>query len=253
LKGTTFANLDLISSHLGISLDRYLGIVSAITVFGFWIASLIGFLHFDLSHTPLWAIAIAVLIRTFLHTGLFIIAHDAAHGTVMTFNRKWNDFFGILAIGFYALLPYKKFCGKHQQHHNSPTEVDDPDFHAPDQPLAIAWYARFMTGYLDRTQVIRFLVIFTIIFHGLRLGFHVPGISLILFWVLPLLLSSIQLFYFGTYLPHRLPAQGYQNRHHATSHNLGVFWSALTCYHFGYHYEHHEYPQLPWFKLPLVR
>jgi beta-carotene/zeaxanthin 4-ketolase len=253
LRRTTFPILDLISSRLDLPLDRYLGIISALIVLCLWTISLFGFLQIKPANCPLWAISLLVLVRTFLHTGLFIIAHDAAHGTVLTHSRKWNDFFGNCAISLYALLPYKKFCEKHQQHHDIPAQNGDPDFHAPDRPQAIAWYARFMTGYLDRAQIIRFLVLFTIIFHGLRLGFHIPGISLILFWVLPLLLSSIQLFYFGTYLPHRLPPQGYQNRHHATSNNLNVFWSALTCYHFGYHFEHHEYPQLPWFKLPLAR
>lgn len=253
MKQTTFIRLDLISSRLNLPLDRYLGIFSAISVFCLWVVSLVGFLRVDLAQTPWLAIAAIVLIRTFLHTGLFIIAHDAAHGTVVTFSRKWNDYLGNCAITLYGLLPYNKFCEKHYQHHATPAQEGDPDFHLPNKSNPIAWYARFMMGYLDFAQVMRILIIFTIVFHGLRLGLHIPGIELVLFWVLPLLLSSMQLFYFGTYLPHRLPTEGYQNPHHALSNNLNIFWSALTCYHFGYHWEHHEYPQLPWFKLPLAR
>jgi beta-carotene/zeaxanthin 4-ketolase len=249
----TIAIVDLISSRLKLPLDRYLGILSSLIVFSLWAVTLFGFLQIDLTQTAWWAIAALVLIRTFLHTGLFIIAHDAAHGTVVPFSRQWNDLLGNSAITLYGLLPYQKFCAKHHQHHDTPAQLGDPDFHAIDKPGAIAWYARFMTGYLDFPQVMRILVIFTVVFHGLRLGFHIPGIQLVLFWVLPLLLSSMQLFYFGTYLPHRLPPQGYQNSHHALSNDLNIFWSALTCYHFGYHWEHHEYPQLPWFKLPLAR
>ncbi|MDX1976563.1 MAG: fatty acid desaturase [Pseudanabaenaceae cyanobacterium bins.68] len=233
--------------------DQYLGLISAIAIFVLWLGTLVFALSTDLAAIPNWLILLTVITRTFLHTGLFIIAHDAAHGTVVTFNRDWNAGLGNLAISLYALLPYQQFCHKHYLHHATPAQAGDPDFHAPDRSHPLAWYGQFMGGYLTLGQISRFLIIFTLIFHGLRIYLHISGWSLILFWVLPLLLSSFQLFYFGTYLPHRLPQQGYQNRHRATSQNLGVFWSALTCYHFGYHWEHHEYPHLPWFKLPLAR
>ncbi|MGL6133378.1 MAG: fatty acid desaturase, partial [Prochlorococcaceae cyanobacterium] len=65
---------------------------------------------------------------------------------------------------------------------------------------------------------------------------------------LPLALSSLQLFLFGTYLPHRGPAQAAP---HAA---ITLAWpeplSLLACYHFGYHVEHHSNPSLPWYELP---
>jgi beta-carotene ketolase (CrtW type) len=60
------------------------------------------------------------------------------------------------------------------------------------------------------------------------------------------------LFYFGTFLPHREPEEGYSNIHCAQSNSLPVFWSFITCYHFGYHQEHHEYPHVPWWHLPVI-
>ncbi|WP_208766779.1 fatty acid desaturase [Nostoc flagelliforme] len=27
----------------------------------------------------------------------------------------------------------------------------------------------------------------------------------------------------------------------------------MSCYHFGYHQEHHEYPDVPWWKLPAYK
>jgi beta-carotene ketolase (CrtW type) len=92
----------------------------------------------------------------------------------------------------------------------------------------------------------------SIIFYSLLWGLHIPMSNLILFWLLPLSLSSIQLFYFGIFLPHRRPKTGYTNRHCAKSSYYSIFWSFVTCYHFGYHWEHHEYPHLPWYKLPLA-
>jgi beta-carotene/zeaxanthin 4-ketolase len=253
LKRTNFQGLDAISSYLNIPLDPYLGIINAIAVAGFWFLSLFVALQFDPTHLSPWLVFLIILVRTFLHTGLFIVAHDAAHGTVAPQSQVWNHRLGNLAISLYALLPYHKFLKNHHLHHALPAQTDDPDFHAPGRSHPVTWYMEFMATYLDRAQVIRFLIFFTIIFHGLRLGLHIPGLSLVMFWVLPILLSSMQLFYFGTYLPHRMPLQGYQNPHHATSSNFDTLWSFLTCYHFGYHWEHHEYPHLPWFKLPLAR
>jgi beta-carotene ketolase (CrtW type) len=45
---------------------------------------------------------------------------------------------------------------------------------------------------------------------------------------------------------------GYTNPHRAQSNPLPIFWSFITCYHFGYHQEHHEYPHVPWWKLPEI-
>jgi beta-carotene ketolase (CrtW type) len=107
-----------------------------------------------------------------------------------------------------------------------------------------------MQGYLDDRQRLQVFIWFTVIFHGVRVGAQVSAVNILLFWVLPILLSSLQLFFFGTYLPHRQPSAGYTNRHHARSNYFPEWLSFLTCYHFGYHWEHHEYPDLPWFELP---
>ncbi len=94
---------------------------------------------------------------------------------------------------------------------------------------------------------------FGIIFLVLHFGAHICIANLLLFWILPILLSTLQLFFFGTYLPHRFAigeAEKAGNSHHAISSNYPIVLSFLTCYHFGYHWEHHEYPFLPWYKLP---
>ena len=100
---------------------------------------------------------------------------------------------------------------------------------------------------------------------------HISHWNLIVFWVVPSLLSSAQLFYYGTYLVHReLPLQGQQStestQNSPTSDTQAsnpeapsihstyrpYFWSLVTCYHFGYHQEHHEFPNVPWWKLPGI-
>ncbi|MGB2926523.1 MAG: fatty acid desaturase, partial [Limnothrix sp.] len=69
------------------------------------------------------------------------------------------------------------------------------------------------------------------------------------FFLLPLFLSSLQLFFFGTYLPHRQGPKTYQPV--TSSNRFQYLWSLVSCYHFGvYHQEHHAFPHKPWFMLP---
>ncbi len=215
-----------------------------------WLSSLIILFSIDVSHLPLFWIVFAVILRAFLHTGIFITTHDAMHGTVFAQNRKVNDFIGCVAARLYVLLSYKTLLEKHRLHHRYPASAKDPDFCEQGQKNPFVWYIKFMKGYLEGNQTWVLLIGMAIIFVSLHRGLNIPVINLLLFWVLPILLSSIQLFYFGIFLPHRRPKGGYKNRHRTQSSYYSVFWSFLTCYHFGYHWEHHEYPHLPWYKLP---
>jgi beta-carotene ketolase (CrtW type) len=74
-----------------------------------------------------------------------------------------------------------------------------------------------------------------------------------LFWALPADFLSFQLFYFGTYLPHRHEDEPFGDRHNARSNDFSWPVSLLTCFHFGYHHEHHEHPREPWWRLPATR
>jgi beta-carotene ketolase (CrtW type) len=233
------------------SIDSWLGIIVAGTAIALWSSSLFAFLGSDLSKIPPILVVFAVLWRIFLQTGLFITAHDAIHGTVFPDNRV-NHWIGRLATRLYALLPYDTLYEKHWQHHRHPASADDPDFAEGDRNNPFAWYVTFMKGYLDGKQAWVLLIGMALIFGILRWGFAFPTSNIFLFWVLPIIFSSMQLFYFGIFLPHRQPLGGYRNHHRAESSGYSAFWSFLTCYHFGYHWEHHEYPYLPWYKLPLV-
>ena len=66
--------------------------------------------------------------------------------------------------------------------------------------------------------------------------------------MLPGILATGQLFYFGTYLPHR-GSHSKENKHKSRSQKLNHAWAFVTCYFFGYHYEHHASPATPWWKL----
>lgn len=224
------------------------GLVAA-TILVSWGACLWWLLSLNLSEAAPWVVPLGVVAQTFLYTGVFITAHDAMHGTVTPSSRRVNDGFGTLAVLVYALFSYKKLHEKHWEHHDHPASELDPDYHDGEHAGFWAWYLNFLKNYMGWWQIIGMAVVFNALH-------HVAGVSLVnlnLFWVAPAVLSTLQLFYFGTYRPHRDPPGGHTERHRATSHDLPVIWSFLTCYHFGYHWEHHEKPGTPWWRLPQVR
>ena len=229
-------------------MKRYLGLVFAICILAMWAILLSYFLQYDIKQRP-GLILPGLIFLTFIYTGIFITAHDAIHGTIMPRKHKLNAAIGRFCLFIYALLPYNKVRSKHFEHHRYPGSFKDPDYHNRAHRGFWAWYLHFLFTYVTWWQLFGMALIFNILHHFL----HIPITNLFIFWMAPALLSTLQLFYFGTYLPHREPQEGYDNRHHAKSNDYSVWLSFLTCYHFGYHWEHHEYPGTPWWRLPARR
>jgi beta-carotene ketolase (CrtW type) len=225
------------------------GIFIGAAVILLWIVNLFLLLSAETAKLPIYSVILAILAQTFFYTGLFITAHDAMHGLVAPQHKKLNRFIGTLCVFLYALFSFQGLRSEHQKHHAHPGSGDDPDFHDGKHRGFWPWYFHFMRTYVTWQQLAGMAIAFNVMLHF----FKIPQTNLILFWTLPALLSTLQLFYFGTYLPHREPAGGYDNAHRAKSNDFSVFWSFITCYHFGYHWEHHEYPYVPWWKLPSVR
>lgn len=231
------------------SADDAIGVGVAVLIIGGWLASLWALLSLELVWSNAWLVPIGLIVQTFLYTGVFITAHDAMHGTVAPGSRRLNDAIGTMAVLLFALFSYEKLHEKHWEHHDHPASEHDPDYHDGEHRGFWAWYGNFLRNYVGAWQIVGMAVVFNVLH-------HLAGVSLInlnAFWVAPALLSTLQLFYFGTFLPHKRPAAGYADRHRATSNDFSVLWSFLTCYHFGYHWEHHEKPATPWWRLPRVR
>jgi beta-carotene/zeaxanthin 4-ketolase len=224
------------------------GLVVALLIISLWGVSLISLLNIDVATFPTWLISIAIVWQIFLYTGLFITAHDAMHGSVFQQNKKINHAIGSLVVWLYGFFSYRELLKKHWLHHQHPASELDPDFHDGEKKNGILWYLHFMKRYWSWNRFIWL----TIAYNLATLVLNISLINLVLFWIVPPILSSIQLFYFGTYLPHRQPKEGYVRPHCAQTIVLPIFWSFVTCYHFGYHREHHEYPHLSWWQLPKV-
>jgi len=227
---------------------KWKGLLIASIVLVSWGAAMFCSLSAGTASIPAALIPLLVLFNTFLYTGLFITAHDAMHGTVAPALPRMNAFIGRLSTTLYALFSFSMLLSKHREHHANPASDGDPDYHDGTHTGLFRWYVHFVFTYVTWKQLLGMAVLY----NALKYLAGIPDHDILLFWVFPALLSTFQLFYFGTFLPHREPKEGYSEPHRAVSSGYGMLLSFLSCYHFGYHLEHHAYPRLPWWKLPTA-
>jgi beta-carotene ketolase (CrtW type) len=196
-----------------------------------------------------WVTApLLIAVGSWLGAGLFIVAHDAMHGSLAPGRPRLNRWAGQAALTLYAGFPLKVLSEKHRAHHRNPGSPDDPDFHAAAPRAFWPWYGRFFATYFGWRQVAFILAVFAIY---LLLG--ASPLNAALFWGAPALLSSLQLFTFGTWLPHRHEDAPFADAHNARTLAYGWLGSLFACFHFGYHREHHLSPATPWWRLPSER
>jgi len=217
--------------------QKHTGVIIAVLVILTWAFSLWFLLHLKVNfYSPLPYVLL--LVQTHLYTGLFITAHDAMHGVVSR-HRKVNKFIGTLAAGLFAYNNFNRLLPRHHAHHHHVATGQDPDYHGGN---FFIWYFSFLKNYITWQQ----LVLMAITFNLLKLVF--PPENVILFWMIPAILATFQLFYFGTYLPHR-GEHAADNKHKAHTQAKNHAWAFISCYFFGYHYEHHDKPYVPWWQL----
>jgi len=239
-------NFYLVSSYLN------MGIFVALSILICWFSALsFGLAAVQLSGPEdIFKYLGLVLIIQFLYVGLFITVHDACHGSVVPGRPQVNLWIGRVFAALYAGLSFDRLQEKHLQHHQFSGTDLDPDFHTKNKGLFIFWLFSFFKNYVTFPQVIIMCSVAQVLMHGFRFA----EINVFTFWVAPSLLSSLQLFYFGTYLPHRkIKMEQFPDHHYARNSSTGFIRSMLSCYHFGaYHLVHHHVPGVPWFQLPKV-
>lgn len=192
--------------------------------------------------------------QCWLSVGMFIAAHDGMHGSLAP-GKKWlNESIGAFLLAFYAGFGWKKMRNAHWDHHKYSGTARDPDFDAENPAHFGRWYITFLKRYFGWQSIIYVFTVVTIYW----LVFDVPVVNIVLLYGFPAITSSFQLFYFGTFRPHRhefvtLQESHFADRHNARSNDYGPLASLLSCFHFGYHHEHHLSPQTPWWALPRLR
>jgi beta-carotene ketolase (CrtW type) len=227
-----------------------IGLSLAMAILAAWAGLHVWSVFFQpLGGPALLAAPLLVAILCWLNVGLFIVAHDAMHGSLAPGRPALNRWIGRIALAVYAGFSFDRLLPKHRAHHRSPGTRDDPDYSADHPRRFWPWYAAFFRQYFGPRE----LLVLTGLTAVYVVALGAPYANLLLFWALPAILSSLQLFLFGTFLPHRAADEPFADRHRARSSGYGWAASLFSCFHFGYHHEHHRAPHLPWWRLPRVR
>ena len=228
-----------------------IGIGLVVAIVGAWLA-IHGFAMFvyRIDAGNWWLVPVMAAAQCWLSVGMFIAAHDAMHGSLAPGRGRLNGAIGALLLLFYAGFGWRRMRDAHFDHHRHPGTARDPDFDADNPASAARWYATFLKRYFGPGSVLYVSSVVAIYW----LALDVPIANIVLLYGLPAIASSFQLFYFGTYRPHRHAAgAAFVDRHNARSNGYGPLASLLSCFHFGYHHEHHLSPQTPWWALPELR
>ncbi len=236
------------SQSTSISFNPLAGQILAFLVCLSWLAVHIYSVFFHTLSAPVWITLGLILLQCWLYAGVFIVAHDSMHGTLFPNSKRANAWFGSAVLFIYAGFNWRLMQQAHMDHHAYPGTDKDPDFNADNPKAFWPWYFRFFTRYFGAVQFL-ILLGFTLVYIVI-LG--ASYINTVVMWAVPAILSSLQLFYFGTYLPHRHDTP-FADEHNARTNSFPVWLSLLTCFHFGYHHEHHLYPHEPWWRLPARR
>ena len=216
-----------------------MGLIISSAIVLLWLVHLIYTLLY-INTYAVYSVVMHMFIQTYLFTGLFITGHDAMHYSI-TKNEKLNKFFGYLTAFLFAGMSFKKLSKNHQLHHRYPATDKDPDF-SKNQNFFV-WISTFLFKYITVSQII----IMAVVFNVFKLFSN--ELNIFLFWLIPAILSTMQLFYFGTYRPHKLPHNTDMLPHNARTQNKNHLWAMLSCYFFGYHYEHHQDSSISWWQL----
>lgn len=218
------------------------GIWIGLAVIALWT----GLLAFNLSRPVDYASPLTyllLLVQAHLFTGLFITAHDAMHGAVAPGRPRLNHAIGRLCTFLFIFNSYRILKPKHYLHHRFAGTEKDPDYHKG-HPGFWRWYFDFLREYVTWKQILAAAITFNVA------GIWIPKENMVLFWIIPSFLATFQLFYFGTYRPHM---GEHDNAHNSSTLPQNHLWAFLSCYFFGYHYEHHDSPMTPWWLLWRVK
>lgn len=220
-------------------------------IFTAWLSTLVfGLTDAVLSWHPI-LVAGFVVIRTFLYTGMFVVAHDSMHNSLLAGKPEVNRWVGRTMLLLYAGLDFDLCLHNHRLHHQFPESKEDPDFFHSSNPNMFRWYANFIGNYIHFSQMTGLVIGWLFIYGFARMIDKIPFGNILILSVIPLILSSLQLFVVGTWFPHR-QVNSVSSCATPRSLSLAPLFSLAACYHFGYHREHHESPSTPWFELPKL-
>ena len=225
-----------------------IGLALAALIFSVWLSVHIWAMFVLRIDATNWFVVPPVFaLQCWLSVGMFIVAHDAMHGSLVPGSQRFGQAVGAVLLFLYAGFGWRRMRDAHFDHHRHAGTDRDPDFNADNPHDFWPWYRLFLKRYFGPLSMIWVWSVVLTYFFLL----DVPPANIALMYGFPAIASSLQLFYFGTYRPHRGDADAFSDRHHARTNDFGTLASLFSCFHFGYHHEHHLSPATPWWALPV--
>ncbi|WP_416832282.1 MAG: fatty acid desaturase [Erythrobacter sp.] len=233
------------------AMQGVIGLALAAAIAGSWLGiHAYAMFVFELSWSNLpFALAMAA-VQCWLSVGVFIVCHDAMHGTLVPGKPRVNAVIAAPLLFLYAGFRWRVLRDAHHTHHRLAGMPGDPDFDEDHPSNFRQWYWSFFKRYFGWQSLVFVHAVVGV--YWLILG--IPMVQIVLLYGAPALLSSLQLFFFGTYRPHHhAPGEPFPDDHNARTNGFGTLASLATCFHFGYHLEHHRRPDVPWWALPAAK
>ena len=217
----------------GNKLSEFKGSIINTSIFSFWAVHNSYLLtSYNINDKSIYESIFHLMTLIWQYVGLFIISHDLHHSEKPSL---YDEILGRLSLLLYGGFILEDFSKNHKNHHKYPgIQFKDPDF---DNSNPIIWYLKFMSRYINTQQMLIEISVFFILQSN-----NINYENMLLFWFIPCIYASIQLFVYGTYLVHKSDKV-------IINSNLPKYINTFTCYNFGYHREHHKKPKIPWYEL----
>ncbi len=199
---------------------------------------------------------------------LTVLGHEASHYTLSS-NKKFNDFISDLTAFWPLGITTSGYRNVHIKHHSYTNTEKDPELahrasRSPqwDLPISLPRIFKYCLedllgfSYKDYIIIVTFskpnkkreyipLTLFHMVFNGLFVLLGLWWIPMV--WYACLITSFLMFFRMRTFLEH-LGSDG--------THRLYLNWierQIIAPHNIWYHWEHHSYPTVPYYKLPKVR
>jgi sphingolipid delta-4 desaturase len=208
-------------------------------------------------------IIVAFFIGAFADHNLFVLIHEASHNLIFK-NRTLNTIFGIIADLPKVVPSYVSFKSYHLKHHSF-----QGDYYL-DADLASKWEAKLIGNTFIGKMLWELFFPFFQAFRTMRLKeIEFMNAWVIINWIVVFAVDAIIIYYFGwtafLYLVfslvfsiglHPLGARWIQEHFLvAPPQETYSYYGLLNIpsLNVGYHNEHHDFPSVPWNKLPQLK
>ena len=218
-----------------------------------------------LAGQPVWLILLAAwLVGAFASHALWVLIHDCAHNLVVK-SGPWNKVFA-MAANLPHLFPSAVSFQKYHLKHHAFQGVYELDADLPNRwearlvghsaPAKALWLLFFPFFQLSRPPRLKEISLFdgwVVVNILVQLAYD----AAVLFFLGPKALLFLAAAFFFSVGLHPLGARWIQEHYlvHGTDQETSSYYGFLNvpALNVGYHNEHHDFPWVPWHRLPLVR